>query len=261
MDGSWPPELDVIELAGLEPGRLIMTSHSEASGEHTIARYHAEVSEIAGFHTYGVLWGPETITWTYDGIVVAEGQTPEDMHEPMYMLVNLGLGGFTGQPGAALDDGVSMKVDYIRAYALGDPPGEPAFQPVPQELADDGDRGERTIDDTAAADTLRGGDGADRFEFGALDRDGGDGHDTILDFERDADILSFRDLADANDDGSLRLDDLLASVASVTDKGPGGDVTVAFDNGASITFAGAGTGGIDSLTGLVNDVAAQIQLS
>src|SRR3546814_14767286 len=92
-----------------------------------------EVADTAGFHTYGVLWGPEQIAWTYDGIVVAQTQTPADMHEPMYMLVNLGLGGFTGTPGAALDEGVQMKVDYIRAYAPEDDGAEePAPQPQPE---------------------------------------------------------------------------------------------------------------------------------
>jgi hypothetical protein len=58
-----------------------------------------------------------------------------------------------------------------------------------------------------------------------------------------------------------RLDDLLASVTSVTDTGVGGNVIVAFDNGAAITFAGAGTGAVDSLTDLVNDATTQIQVS
>jgi beta-glucanase (GH16 family) len=468
-DGSWPPELDVIELAAQEPGRLIMTSHSEASGSHTIDRHHAEVADTAGFHTYGVLWGPEELTWTYDGIVVAQTQTPADMHEPMYMLVNLGLGGFTGTPGDALNDGVQMKVDYIRAYALdGDVPGEPTPPPGTEPPANagndslvgtagadtldggdgndvlrglagddmllggdgddtlqggggsdtyhggsgsdtvsysgaskslfvdlaadiakfydgseqlvsienviggtandtlagdsganrldggdgndalcglagddlllggggddsmqggdgtdtyDGGAGSDTVSYSAASkslfvdltagianfsdgseqlvsiesvtggkgndtlvgdsganrlhggagndvlrglagdDVLDGGLGADRFHFAALDLAGGDGRDTIVGFERNADILSFSDLVDADDDGTTRLDDLLASVTSVTDTGVGGDVTVAFDNGAAITFAGAGTGVVDSLTDLVNDATTQIQVS
>jgi len=474
-DGSWPPELDVIELSGQEPGRLIMTSHSESSGSHTIERHYAEVSDTDGFHRYGVLWGPEEITWTYDGIVVAEAATPADMHGPMYMLVNLGLGGFTGTPGSALDQGVEMKVDYIRAYALdGGQPEQPAPQPQPQPSPEPevpGGSGNDSLTGTAGADVLDGGDGndmlfglagvdlliggagddtlqggsgldaydggsgsdtvsysgaskglsvdlgsgltrladgdeqlvsienliggsgndtligdagvnrleggagndllsgmagedlllggagddwlqggagndiydggtgsdtvsysgagksvyadlgnnlarlvegdeelisienviggrandtligdgeanrleggsgndllrglagddvldgglgADRFRFESLDLAGGDGHDTVVGFDRNSDLLSFGDLVDADDNGALNLDDLLASVATVTDTGVGGDVTVAFGNGASITFAGVGTGGIDSLTDLVNDAATQIQVS
>src|SRR3546814_12879833 len=67
--------------------------------------------------SYGVLWGPEEIVWTYDGVAVAETATPADMHDPMYMVVNLGVGGVAGRPGAAAD-GAEMKVDYVRADAL-----------------------------------------------------------------------------------------------------------------------------------------------
>ncbi|HMA14095.1 MAG: family 16 glycosylhydrolase, partial [Bacteroidota bacterium] len=470
-NGGWPPELDVIELSGAEPQRLIMTAHSQASGSHVIERHHAEVADTDGFHSYGVLWGPERIAWTYDGVVVAETETPADMHEPMYMLVNLGLGGFTGTPNqAALDAGLAMKVDYIRAYGIdGDQAEQPAPGPAPQlpdgsaaddtltgsaaaDMLDGGDgddlifglagadllfggNGDDTLqggggldtydggagrdtvtyagatiglaanlgtgianlyngdeqllfienliggsgndtligdaganrldggagndllfgfagedllvggagDDTlqggggddrydggagsdtvsyasagkslavdlaagtatftggserldsienviggSAGDTLSGGEGANRLDGGAgndvlrglggndtliggagsdtfgfarLDQAGGDGADTIVDFSKSQDRLSFTDLVDADDDGAIDLDDLLASVASVTDTGQGGRVTVAFDNGASITFTGAGTGAIDSLDDLVADAAKQIQVS
>jgi Ca2+-binding RTX toxin-like protein len=124
-----------------------------------------------------------------------------------------------------------------------------------------GGAGNDVLRGLAGDDVLDGGLGADRFHFAALDLAGGDGRDTIVGFERNADILSFSDLVDADDDGTTRLDDLLASVTSVTDTGVGGDVTVAFDNGAAITFAGAGTGAVDSLTDLVNDATTQIQVS
>src|SRR3546814_6511901 len=81
------------------------------------------------------------------------------MHEPMYMLVNLGLGGFTGTPGAALDEGVQMKVDYIRAYAPEDDGAEePAPQPQPELPAG---AGNDSLTGTATADTLDGGGGND----------------------------------------------------------------------------------------------------
>ncbi|WP_407819827.1 family 16 glycosylhydrolase, partial [Staphylococcus aureus] len=34
-DGSWPPELDVIEMRGQNPNTLIMSTHSNATGEQT----------------------------------------------------------------------------------------------------------------------------------------------------------------------------------------------------------------------------------
>ncbi len=40
------------------------------------------------------------------------------MHDPMYMLVNLAVGGIAGTPRDGLADGSEMKVDYIKAYSL-----------------------------------------------------------------------------------------------------------------------------------------------
>ncbi|MEQ9608974.1 MAG: hypothetical protein RLN99_15040, partial [Kiloniellaceae bacterium] len=110
-------------------------------------------------------------------------------------------------------------------------------------------------------DLLDGGAGADTYRFAKLDTAGGDGDDSIAGFARGQDILAFDDVVDANDDGDSDLDDLLAAVSDVSDGGAGGDVTVAFDNGASITFIGSGTGSVESLTDLVNNTATQIQVS
>ncbi len=44
------------------------------------------------------------------------------MHDPMYMLVNLAIGGPAGTPSNGLANGSEMYIDYIRAYALRDTP-------------------------------------------------------------------------------------------------------------------------------------------
>ena len=75
-----------------------------------------------GFHTYGVLWDEDQIVWYFDDVAIARADTPADMHDPMYMLVNLAVGGTAGTPGAGLQDGAELKVDYIRAYSLEDAP-------------------------------------------------------------------------------------------------------------------------------------------
>ncbi|HIP77933.1 MAG TPA: type I secretion C-terminal target domain-containing protein, partial [Kiloniellaceae bacterium] len=83
----------------------------------------------------------------------------------------------------------------------------------------------------------------------------------ISDFNKWGDKLSFRDLVDRDDDSDVDLDDLLASVSSIADKGAGKSVVVTFDNGASVVFAKAGTGAVDSLTDLVKDAETQILIS
>lgn len=119
-DGSWPPELDVMEMRGQEPNKLYMTAHSNATGTHTEVSSTVNVMDTGGYHTYGVLWTPDELVWTYDGVEVAEKATPADMHSPMYMLVNLAVGGFAGAPPDHLATPAEMKIDYIRAYTLDD---------------------------------------------------------------------------------------------------------------------------------------------
>ncbi|NIA68615.1 family 16 glycosylhydrolase [Pelagibius litoralis] len=364
-DGGWPPELDVIELRGQNPHDLILTAHSEATGDHTIDGRVAHVADVGGFHDYGVLWGPEEIVWYYDGTEVGRTATPDDMHEDMYLIVNLAVGGIAGQPDAGQAILSDMKVDYIRAYSLDDVmrpdgPGTPGndtivgtaeadrlFGGAGDDLIEgkggddrlfgqdgndvlrgnggtdtiDGGNGNDTVEyhptsanlridlaegtaragshtetlvsienavssygkDTLAGDagdnvlrsghgrdrlighegddTLSGGSGGDIFIFRKLNQDGGDGHDRITDFHKASDKLAFRDLIDSDQDGDIDLDDLLGSVASVSDAGAGGDVVVAFGNGASLTFAGLGNGQMDSITDLVRDADSQIFVS
>ncbi|TPI32054.1 glycosyl hydrolase family protein [Mesorhizobium sp. B3-2-1] len=121
-DGSWPPELDVVETRGQDPNSLIMTAHSNETGTHTKVTSTVNTMDTAGFHTYGVLWTPEKLVWTYDGVQVAEAATPSDMNKPMYMLVNLAVGGFAGSPPDHLATPAEMKIDYIRAYTLDNAP-------------------------------------------------------------------------------------------------------------------------------------------
>ncbi len=119
-DGSWPPELDVIEMTGQEPNKLLLTGHTSETGAHTTVGATPFVSDTAGFHTYGVLWTEDELVWYFDNVEVARAATPADMHEPMYMLVDLAVGGMAGTPADGLATPAEMRVDYVHAYALGD---------------------------------------------------------------------------------------------------------------------------------------------
>ncbi|MBP1884608.1 family 16 glycosylhydrolase [Sinorhizobium mexicanum] len=117
-DGSWPPELDVVEMRGQDPNTMIATVHSNETGSQTSIASAVKVADTSGFHKYGVLWTEDEIVWYFDDVAVAHADTPSDMHEPMYMLVNLAVGGIAGTPADGLVDGAEMKIDYIKAYSL-----------------------------------------------------------------------------------------------------------------------------------------------
>jgi beta-glucanase (GH16 family) len=149
-DGSWPPELDVMEVLGNAMTQLHLTSHSGASGHHTQKSTSVTVADMSKhYHTYGVDWEADRITWYFDHQKVWSVKTPADMNKAMYMVVNLAVGGYW--PGNADDTTpfpATLKIDYIRAY-----------QSLPE------------IDLTLKADgtahqILKGGTGDDTFKAG-----------------------------------------------------------------------------------------------
>lgn len=77
----------------VRPEQLLITAHTNETGQYTTVSSTVNVSDTAGFHTYGLLWTQDELVWTYDGVKVAEAATPSDMHCPMYMLVDLAIGG------------------------------------------------------------------------------------------------------------------------------------------------------------------------
>ncbi|MDO1583747.1 DUF4214 domain-containing protein [Rhizobium oryzicola] len=117
-DGSWPPELDVIEAVG-DRSTIYHTAHSNSTGKHTQTAVASWAGDItAGMHTYGVLWTKDQLVWYLDGSEVFRTATPPDMNKPMFLLANLAIGGYwPGNPDASFT-GADMKIDYIRAYSV-----------------------------------------------------------------------------------------------------------------------------------------------
>jgi beta-glucanase (GH16 family) len=113
--GNWPPEIDVMESHGQNPDLVYQSTHgfsTQQSQENVVVANNASGS----FHTYGVKWTPSTIEWYLDG-VVTHAQS-NFIHEPMYMLANLAVGGsWPGNPDDSTSFPAKMKIDYIRAYA------------------------------------------------------------------------------------------------------------------------------------------------
>ena len=116
-NGTWPPELDAFEAIGGD--KIYQTTHTDSTGTATAVGFTTDVPGLSsGFHTYGVLWSPTTIGYYIDGVEVASMATPSDMNTPMYMLVDLALGGsFPGNVSSSFTS-AQMEIAYIHAYAL-----------------------------------------------------------------------------------------------------------------------------------------------
>jgi serralysin len=116
LSKEWPPEIDVFEVLGHDPRLVYMTIHSTKMPTRGYPVPVPDTSE--DFHDYGVLWGHDQIVWYFDGVERARARTPDDMHKPMYMLINLAVGGtWPGAPDAVTRFPAEMQVARVRAYA------------------------------------------------------------------------------------------------------------------------------------------------
>jgi Ca2+-binding RTX toxin-like protein len=159
-DGSFTSETDIVEYIN-EPNTVHETVHAGPDGEHWHATsFRTYVGDIAtGYHTFGLLWTAQTLTWYVDRVQVAQMATPAEMNRPMYMLVNYAVGGvWAGATSAATLPG--MAIDYIHAFSL---------DAAPLASATQGTSGADTLAGTTAADVLTGGPGNDLYVVGAGD--------------------------------------------------------------------------------------------
>ncbi len=111
-DQTWPPEIDIMESIG-NPGEVYLSTHSKVAPARSIK---VSVPPEA-FHTYAVAWDPQQIVWYVDGREATRQATPADMNKPMFLLLNLAVGGnWPGTPDASTSFPARMSIEYVRAY-------------------------------------------------------------------------------------------------------------------------------------------------
>ena len=107
-------ELDVVEHYGDNDKGVYSTIHTTDPQNGIPWQQNRQVySELAnkdGYHTYGVLWEGDTLSFYVDGEYKGSQATPSDFDNPQYLIANLAT-----QDGAV--GGEQMKIDYIRAYS------------------------------------------------------------------------------------------------------------------------------------------------
>jgi hypothetical protein len=69
------------------------------------------------FHTYGVDWEANLITWYFDRQPVFQVDTTPDMHQPMFIQANLAGGGTWAREIDVSKLPASFEIDYIKAYS------------------------------------------------------------------------------------------------------------------------------------------------
>ena len=116
-DKSWPPEIDIIENLGHEPTVGYMTFHYAENGVKKQIDKRFTGTDLSQWHTYAVDWSPGRIIWYRDG---KERFRVSSLHvpaKPMYVIVNLAVGGsWAGPPDATTPFPSRMGVDFVRIY-------------------------------------------------------------------------------------------------------------------------------------------------
>ncbi len=111
-------ELDVVEHYGANNQgsyRWIHTTDPEPNknGNLNLQVTTDNPTQVTGYHTYGMNWQKDTISFYFDGQLMGSRPTPSDMHGPMYLLANLATQTDADEAGVPM----TMKIDYIRAYS------------------------------------------------------------------------------------------------------------------------------------------------
>ncbi len=111
---GWPPEIDILEIPG--DGIAHQTLHTQP---HDPPPHPGVKTPITlGFHTYGVLWQPDWISFYVDRKRTACFATPSDMHQAMYPILNLAVGGWAHAPDSSTASPMTMDVNYVRWWSL-----------------------------------------------------------------------------------------------------------------------------------------------
>ena len=132
----WPAcgELDIMEYAGNNPGRTTSAVHyGNISGDHEYKAGRIETDTVLSdsYHTYGMLWLPNEVTFFFDGKVVTTvkksdtgltywpfGSNSKGVPPKMYIIFNLAMGGnYGGSIDGALKK-ATFNIDYVRYYSV-----------------------------------------------------------------------------------------------------------------------------------------------
>ncbi|MCJ2023070.1 carbohydrate-binding domain-containing protein, partial [Methylobacterium sp. J-067] len=110
-------ELDVVEHYGDNDKGVYSTIHTTDQTPNIPwqqnRQVYSETAQADGYHTYGMDWQKDKISFYVDGQLVGSQATPSDMNGPMYLLANLA----TQSDADAAGTPMTTKIDYIRAYS------------------------------------------------------------------------------------------------------------------------------------------------
>lgn len=120
---SWPPEIDILEVLCQEPNRVYLTHHWPRRGvpdeSDSVTEEFQGPDFSEDFHVFALEWDPGELRWFVDGVERhrATRHVPE---VPMFLLVNLAVGGWAEAPDEDTVFPAEFEIDYVRAWKRSD---------------------------------------------------------------------------------------------------------------------------------------------
>ena len=116
-------ELDVFEGQGAEPNIFYGTIHRNSSNDYGVDDVQNDnnaqpqaVDLSADYHRYGMLWTDSTITWYLDDEPLMTAPVYDSTNQPMYLLLQMWVGGWSGAPDESSPGLLETQVDYVDVW-------------------------------------------------------------------------------------------------------------------------------------------------
>ncbi len=118
-DASVEDEIDLVETIGEDSQGAFISLHYGAGAHDSVSQQVRAYDTAARMVTHGLLWTPKTLTWFQNDLQVgASVPTHASQHDPMSLIINLGVGGDWAGPPDPKAFPAHLLVEGVRAYAL-----------------------------------------------------------------------------------------------------------------------------------------------
>lgn len=117
------PEIDMLEVLGQNPGQLLMHFHPKDPSASTSGKIYdlPRGNTLAGgWHTVSLDWTPGKLVYFLDGRQVWQLVGSQIPDEPMYLVMNLAVGGeYPGPPDAGTKFPATFEIDHVWIWGHG----------------------------------------------------------------------------------------------------------------------------------------------
>jgi beta-glucanase (GH16 family) len=118
---SWTNEIDIIETDPGSPNAAFCTVHANSSGDGGVFdelnnphRFPIDRPLLGAWHTYGLLWTQDQITWYVDDVKVANARPFPSTWQPTQLILSAAPGGANGSASTVLPP--VTRVQWVRVW-------------------------------------------------------------------------------------------------------------------------------------------------